>query len=222
MRGRYVALAALLLGTWLVLPVSAQNYLWSTLNGRPFAPGLVVDNGTAAAPSMRYRGDTNTGWFLNSDDDLRLSVGGSERLLVSSSAIYPNLSILYNSDNTYDFGADNANRANDVILAGRLSVNNRATVTVDGATTFAITSSYTVLACTGTESINTITGGITGAVLYLENSDTECTIVDDDSATASNAVDLTGAATDDVGAVAKVITLIYNGTHWLQVAESDN
>jgi hypothetical protein len=99
---------------------------------------------------------------------------------------------------------------------------NRTTVTVNGATTFAVSSGYVVLECTGAETINTITGGIAGAVLILENSDTECTLADDDSATASNAIDLTGTATNDVGAVAKIITLIYNGSHWLQVSESDN
>lgn len=98
----------------------------------------------------------------------------------------------------------------------------RNTVTVNGATTFAVTSAYIVLECTGAETINTITGGLTGTVLHIENSDTECTIADDDSATATDAVDLTGAGANDVGAVAKVITLIYNGTHWLQTAESDN
>lgn len=98
----------------------------------------------------------------------------------------------------------------------------RNTVTVDTATTFAVTSAYVVLACTGAETINTITGGLTGMELILEHTDTECTIADDDDATAANAVDLTGAATNDVGAVNKVIKLLYNGTYWLQMSESDN
>jgi hypothetical protein len=97
------------------------------------------------------------------------------------------------------------------------------TVTVDGATTFAVTSSdYIVLTCTGAETINTITGGVVGKVLVIENTDTDCTIADDDAATAADAVDLTGTATNDVGAAAKVIGLIYNGTHWKQIWESDN
>lgn len=95
-------------------------------------------------------------------------------------------------------------------------------VTVDSATTFAVTSSRVLLACTGAETINTITGGISGMLLVIENTDTECTIADDDSATATDAIDLIGTGTNDVGAVAKVITLIYNGSHWLQTAESDN
>lgn len=126
------------------------------------------------------------------------------------------------SDDTYDIGVSGTARPNDVFLAGRFSVNNRATVTVDAATTFAVASSYTLLACTGAETINTITGGLTGSVLWLEHTDTECTIADDDDATASNAVDLTGTATNDIGAVNKMIGLIYNGTYWMQTNESDN
>lgn len=99
----------------------------------------------------------------------------------------------------------------------------RHAITVDAATTFALTTSdYITLACTGAETINTITGGVSGVLLIVEHTDTECTIADDDSATAANAVDLTGATANDIGAVAKVITLLNNGTHWLQVSESDN
>lgn len=95
-------------------------------------------------------------------------------------------------------------------------------VTVNGATTFAITSNVVTLACTGAEDIATITGGIAGQFLTIENTDTECTVKDDDDATAANAIDLTGTATDDVGAVKKVLVLYYNGTDWQEVAESDN
>jgi hypothetical protein len=99
----------------------------------------------------------------------------------------------------------------------------RATTTVDGATTFAVTTTYhIVLACTGAETINTITGGVAGMLLTIEHTDTDCTFADDDSATATDAIDLTGTATNDVGAVNKMIGLIYNGTHWLQLYESDN
>ena len=94
--------------------------------------------------------------------------------------------------------------------------------TVDGATTFAATSSYIILACTGAETINTITGGVTGMAVWIEHTDTECTIADDDAPTATNAVDLTGTATNDVGAANKMITLLFNGTYWMQVSESDN
>ena len=102
----------------------------------------------------------------------------------------------------------------------------RVAVTVDGATTFAVSQRFgwhhVLLACTGAETINTITGGATGAILFIAHTDTDCTLADDDDATAADAIDLTGAATNDVGAAKKVIGLIYNGTDWMQMFESDN
>jgi len=123
-------------------------------------------------------------------------------------------------------------RRDPLTAAGQTDVNTqlrdllnpqRLLVTVDGATTFAVPSSrYLVLACTGAETINTITGGRVGLQLVIEHTDTECTLADDDDPTAANAIDLTGTATTDVGAVAKVIVLLYTGTAWLEGAESDN
>jgi len=97
-----------------------------------------------------------------------------------------------------------------------------STLTVDGATTVQITRDHHVLACTGPESINTITGGSQGMLLILQHTDTDCTLVDDDDPTATNAIDLTGSA-NDVGAVGKVIVLLFTaGSTWLEVTESDN
>ena len=98
------------------------------------------------------------------------------------------------------------------------------TVTVDAATTFAVTGPYSAritLACTGAETIDTITGGTAGMVLYIQHTDTDCTLADDETPTAADAIDLTAAATD-VGAAKKVVVLIYNAGAWEEVAESDN
>ena len=101
----------------------------------------------------------------------------------------------------------------------------QVSVTVDGATTFAITPrfpwTYITLACTGAEAIDTITGGRQGTILIIADGDTDCTLNDDNAATAADAIDLTGAA-NDVGAVAKDIALIYNGASWEELYESDN
>ncbi|MCG8691919.1 MAG: hypothetical protein MI806_11985 [Minwuiales bacterium] len=44
-------------------------------------PGtVVVDNGTAAAPSIRFRGDADSGLFLKSVGEIGLSVGGVEQV----------------------------------------------------------------------------------------------------------------------------------------------
>lgn len=102
----------------------------------------------------------------------------------------------------------------------------RVSVTVDGATTFAISPrmpwAYVLLACTGAETIDTITGGRQGTVLIVEHSDTDCTIADDDTPTAANAIDVTGVATNDVGAAAKVMLFVFTGTSWMEIGESDN
>jgi len=59
-------------------------------------------------------------------------------------------------------------------------------------------------------------------LLILQHTDTDCTLVDDDDPTATNAIDLTGSA-NDVGAVGKVIVLLFTaGSTWLEVTESDN
>ena len=101
----------------------------------------------------------------------------------------------------------------------------RVTTDVNGATTFAVTPrfpwAYVLLTCEGAETIDTITGGRQGLVLYLEHTDTDCTLNDDETPTATDAIDLTGAATD-VGAAAKMIMLLYNGTSWYELSESDN
>ncbi len=107
------------------------------------------------------------------------------------------------------------------VADGAIALSSHSTVTVNGATTFAATESYLILACDGPETINTITGGTQGQLLVIENTDTECTIANDDAPTAANAVNLSGAL-DDVGAAEKLIMLIHNGASWFQVGESDD
>ena len=121
-------------------------------------------------------------------------------------------------------GAKGQDLSTDLALLTRGTIPQVA-VTVDAATTFAVSPrfpwAYISLACTDAESIDTITGGRTGLVLYIAHTDTDCTLNDDETATAANAIDLTGAATD-VGAAKKVIALIYNGDSWEELFESDN
>lgn len=191
----------------------------------------------------RFGVGTNNGAYFGGNSEATASFAinvraentpDSGQLLVNQ-AISRALLLTEMADETFDFAHANptnptlfvhsANQSTTEFTAYTFAgpASSRNTVTVDAATTFALTSGYIVLTCTGAETINTITGApAAGTVLYIENTDTECTIADDDSPTAVNAIDLTGAATADVGAVAKVITLIYNGSHWLQTAESDN
>lgn len=215
----------------------SNGYLLTALNG-----AAVFAAGSAASPSINFGGDD--GFYSVSGNAIGVSVDGAVRqyfegsgtnyqfTLASGVLKFNGLGdaagtwISQSSAGVLDIES-NAGLSTLGLLRSNLQADyfastSRPTTTVDGATTFAVTTSYLVLACTGAETINTITGGVTGQIVLIENTDTDCTIADDDDATASNAVDLTGTATNDVGAVAKVITLIYNGTYWLQTAESDN
>ncbi|KKL19748.1 hypothetical protein LCGC14_2462350, partial [marine sediment metagenome] len=104
----------------------------------------------------------------------------------------------------------------DVSLVGQLGTT-IATIDVDGASTFVVTRNVINLTCEGAESIDTITAGISGQLLTLIHQDTDCTLNDDDPATASDAIDLLGAASNSVGAASKVIQLVYNGANWFEV-----
>ena len=113
--------------------------------------------------------------------------------------------------------------------AGNLTVEGSigtTVVTIDvdgggGAEALAITSSVVQLTCTGAEVILTITGGVSGQLLTLIHEDTDCTLDDTDVDTA-NQLDLVGSNGDLVGAADLTIMLVFNGTHWLELARSAN
>jgi hypothetical protein len=178
---------------------SAHAYSWGTLGSgqdvllyRDAAAVLALRNSTNAQAFRVYNTDGAT-------DDEYLSLAWASNIVKVTPAI-----------------------AGGGTLRGLIVGSGRIAATVDSATTFAVTSQYMLLSCTGAETINTITGGVTGMELSIDHTDTECTIADDDDATAADAVDLTGTGTNDAGAVNKNITLRYNGTYWVQSAESDN
>lgn len=102
------------------------------------------------------------------------------------------------------------------VFSGLMSIT-QVNVDIDGATTFAVTSSYTNLTCTGAETINTITGGVTGAILYIELGDSTCTLANDDAPTATDAIDLDGAG-DVGGDVNMMVALIFTGSNWVALA----
>lgn len=193
---------------------------------------IAITFGTGTDASILY--DT-----VMTPDSLKIGVGQDSRQLwiaeANDSQDYalgaqtnPSLCIHSAATTANQYGCLRHNGTNFEVFTGvgalnitsRLSHTQQA-ATIDGATTFAVSSNYVLLACTGAETINTITAGVAGMVIWVENSDTDCTIADDEDPTAANAIDLTGAA-NDVGAVSKVIELLYTGSHWRQVSESDN
>lgn len=56
-------LVGLFIGVVFVAVPGAQTYLWSSINGVPFAPGIMVGAGSEAAPSIAFAGDSDTGIY---------------------------------------------------------------------------------------------------------------------------------------------------------------
>src|SRR3990167_5519672 len=77
-----IILAALILGTFLVLPGTAQNYAWVLVNGLPFGPGFEITgpgkfaDGTASAPSMTFANDSDVGFWRNGSNQFSWTLNG--------------------------------------------------------------------------------------------------------------------------------------------------
>lgn len=209
---------------------------------------LLDDAACGATPPLAFSGDTDLGICRAASDILAFIDNNSIRMRVTGTGLEignaDGVRLAGDGDGALTFlGQGNGSDedltlnlddvANVVTLSSSTGVTTlqvpfiiahttRDPIVVDVATTFAVTSDYITLACTGPETINTITGGQTGMRLVIEQTDIDCTIADDDDPTAANAIDLTGVATNDVGAAKKTITLLYTSTDWLQVSESDN
>lgn len=141
--------------------------------------------------------------------------------LGSSSGSNENITLLNRRNASLTLGTNGTTRVTitadgDMIATGQIGTT-IATIDVNGATTFAVTRNVINLTCTGAETINTITAGVSGQLLTLIHEDTDCTIADDDPATATDAIDLIGTASNNVGAASKVVTLVYDGSKWFEV-----
>jgi len=79
-----LVLIALVLGTWLVTPAAAQNFIWGAINGIPFGPGLILSgplllpNGTVGAPAEAYFLEPSSGWYRAGAGDIRLAILGAD------------------------------------------------------------------------------------------------------------------------------------------------
>ena len=81
-----------------------------------------------------------------------------------------------------------------------------------------ITRNFETLACTGAESVATITGGASGQYLTIKFTDANCTLTNDDTG-AANTIDLSAAFTSSDN---DTVTFINDGTSWLEVARAVN
>ena len=94
-----------------------------------------------------------------------------------------------------------------------------AVETVASATNMAIDSNVVTL--TGTTQIATITGGVSGQLLTIIFT-TAIQVTDDDTATATDAVNLVGTATNFTSAAGDTLQLVYTGAHWREIGRSVN
>ena len=72
------------LGSWLSVSVGAQNFIWGSINGVPFASGVLLGDGTASAPSLAFASDTDTGLYNYATNVIGFAAAGSVRLSVSA------------------------------------------------------------------------------------------------------------------------------------------
>lgn len=181
---------------------------------------------------------TIVGNTIRNVDAKGIDIAGATFMVVSGNRIYDDQGVPTMDNGIIErLGADdnlivgnhvtNSNTA-DITVAGASTLASEnlpgdvPVITVDAATTFEVTSKSLKLKCIGPETIDTITGGITGETITILHNDSDCTLADDDDPTAADAINLTGAATNDVGATDKMIVLWFDGTHWLQLSESAN
>lgn len=71
--------------------LGSSTYQWKDLfvDGIAYVDTLYLADGTAAAPSGTFEGDTDLGFYRSAANTLGLSTGGTARLLFDSSGIYP-------------------------------------------------------------------------------------------------------------------------------------
>jgi hypothetical protein len=64
--------------------VTANSFSGTT---QTLSSGLILPDGTVSAPALRFTNDSNTGFWLGGDDDLRIAIGGASRVTMTASAI---------------------------------------------------------------------------------------------------------------------------------------
>jgi hypothetical protein len=195
-----------------------------------FASGGNISAGVTGSAVTDKNSATNIGMlgFGLNGGTTPVQIGGAF-LLRSTNATYASAALL----------ADNGSQTDPIFLArdngtAVLTIADGGTVTATGiiatttktpaalgaaATTFAVTGNVQkVTGNGGGNTIATITGGVSGMVLTLIFVDALVTITDDATA-AANTVNLSGAFTSTA---ADSLTLVHDGTSWIETARSVN
>ncbi len=101
-------------------------------------------------------------------------------------------------------------------IATAKEINDSATVAISSATLIKVTDAD------NNDNLSLITGGRTGQYLTILFDDT-ITVVDDDVATAANAIDIVDVANNnETFGAGDILTLIFDGTSWHEVSRSIN
>ena len=108
----------------------------------------------------------------------------------------------------------------NIVSAGKVANTAIFTTLGAGATTFAVTNSFVRLTGNaGTNTIATITGGVSGQTLVLMFADALVTITNSDSIISPNTIDLSAAFTSSAR---DTLTLIHDGNKWIETSRSIN
>lgn len=110
-----IILAALILGTFLVLPGTAQNYAWVLVNGLPFGPGFEITgpgkfaDGTESAPSITATAEPTSGWYRAANGSWKFSILGAQEFRIAAGfvAVSNGRLDLTSNSATLNFGSTN-------------------------------------------------------------------------------------------------------------------
>jgi hypothetical protein len=155
---------------------------------------LIINNGTGFG--IKFQTSGNTRWNINNSGHL-----------------------LPETDITYDIGANGATRPRDVFVGGNLNLGATTELTIASGV-ITITRSYHRIDTESdgaSDDLDTISGGITGDTLVLRaENDARTVVVKDGTGNIQTAGDCT------LDNVQDTITLIFDGTNWLETARSNN
>ena len=153
--------------------------------------------------------------------DIGAALAGDDSILVYDLSATANRKSALSRVYTYIKGLIDAGItiAGNQVFTGKVS-NTKTSVTIAAAaTTFAVANNFVeVTGDAGANTVATITGGVSGQILTLLFVDGLVTITDTAAATADT-VNLSAAFTSSA---IDTLTLIYNGTKWIEIARSVN
>lgn len=113
----------LLLGSLFVAFPAAQNYVWSSINGVPVAPRILVGTGSLTTPSLGFAQEPNTGFYLYGTNTAALTING-----VLQQAWYLSATYLKSDTHAIYFGA-----ADDVVIGREAAATIQLGADVNGA-----------------------------------------------------------------------------------------